>query len=137
MSFAFCICTTYGVDWQLYSQDIDGNFLYVDKDSIAEIKGTTQVWQKKVFYKDNLFRIRQVLGEKYRTLVEKITLYEIHCPSRQVQERAFAYYDSSDKVIDCRYDEFKRDWKKIVSGTDMVLLYRIICEEGERKSQTK
>ena len=133
ISLTFHICISYGADWQQYDADIEGNFLYVDKDSITEINGITHVWQKKVYYKDNLFRIRQILGEKYYKLIEKITLYEIHCPSKQLQDRAFAYYDSDGRVIDSRYDELKRDWKKIPSGTDMVLLYRLCCSKDEKK----
>jgi hypothetical protein len=133
ISLTFHICVTYGADWLKYDEDIEGNFLYVDKDSITDINGITYVWQKKVYYKDNLFRIRQILGERYYKLIEKITLYEIHCPTKQVQDRVFAYYDSNGGVIDSSYNERKRDWKKILSGTDMVILYRICCEQDKKK----
>jgi hypothetical protein len=129
----FHIRTAYGADWKHYDSDIEGNFLYADEDSITNTNGITMVWQRKVYYKDNLFRIRQVLGERYAKLIEKITLFEIHCPTKQYQERAFAYYGSDDKVIDSMYYEFVRDWKKIVLGTDMVPLYRICCEREEKK----
>jgi len=133
ISLTFHICVSYGADWQKYDEDIEGNFLYADKDSITEINGITQVWQKKVYYKDNLFRIRQILGERFYKLIDKITLFEIHCPTKQYQERAFAYYDSNDRLIDCHHDEFKRDWKKIMPYTDMALLYRICCMKEEKK----
>jgi len=133
ISLTFQICITYGADWQHYDEDIEGNFLYIDKDSITEINGITYAWQKKVYSNANLFRIRQILGERYYKLIDKITLFEIHCPSKQVQDRVFAYYDSDGRVIDSRYDELKKDWKKIVSGTDMVLLYRICCMREEKK----
>lgn len=131
---AFPAGAAYGVDWRHYAEDIEGNFLYYDSDSITESKGIVSVWQKKVFNVGNLFRIRQVLGERYKKLIEKISLFEIHCPTRQVQERAYAYYDGGGELIDARHDERKYDWRKIVSGTDMVLLYGICCKRGESKS---
>ena len=133
ISFTFHICTTYGADWQNYDMDMEGDFLYFDKDSITDINGITLVWQKKVYNKENLFRIRQILGERYYKFIEKITLYEIYCPTKISQERAIAYYDNNGKVIDSRYDEFKRDWKKIMPYSDMARLYRICCIKEEKK----
>ena len=126
-----CTHAAYAVDWRHYGKDMDGNFLYYDKDSMAEIKGVVYVWEKKVYASNNLFRIRQILGERYAKVIEKITLYEFHCPTRQVQSRVSAYYDTSGALIDYYYDDLKREWRKIVSGTDMVLLYRICCEKKE------
>ena len=123
----------HGADWEYYGQDQDVNFLYVDKDSMKDTHGIMQVWQKKVYHSDNLFRIRQMLGEKYYKLIEKLTLYEIHCPTKTIQERAFAYYDNNNKVIDSRHYEFMRDWKKISPNTDMARLYWICCRSEEKK----
>jgi hypothetical protein len=138
--FIFCIpvilslaSITYGADWEYYDLDQDANFLYFDKGSMYDKDGVVYVWQKKVFHSDNLFRIRQVLGEKYYKLIEKLTLYEIHCPTITFQERAFAYYDNNEKVIDFRYFEFVRDWKKILQNTDMASLYWICCRSEEKK----
>ena len=79
---------TYGADWVYYDLDQDANFLYFDKSSLYLKDGVVHVWRKKVFQSDNLFRIRQVLGEKYYKLIEKLTLFEIHCPTKTFQERA-------------------------------------------------
>ena len=131
--FSLLTSSAQGADWEYYGLDQDVNFLYYDKSSMHEAGGVVQVWQKKVFHSDNLFRIRQVLGENYYKLIEKLTLYEIHCPTKTIQERAFAYYDNNDKVIDSRYFAFVRDWKKIVSNTDMARLYWICCGKEEKK----
>jgi Surface-adhesin protein E len=130
LSFA---ATSYGADWEYYGLDQDVNFLYFDKKAMHEEGGVVQVWQKKVFHSDNLFRIRQILGERYYKLIEKLTLYEIHCLTRTSQERAFVYYDNNGTVIDSRYFEFVRDWKKIAPNTDMARLYWICCRSEEKK----
>ena len=123
----------YGAGWEYYGLDQDVNFLYYDKNAMNEAGGVVQVWQKKVYHSDNLFRIRQMLGEKYYKLIEKLTLYEIHCPTKTIQERAFAYYDNNDRYIDGRYHEFVRDWKMILPNTDMARLYWICCRKEEKK----
>ena len=124
---------SHGADWEYYGLDQDVNFVYVDKASMKDANGVMQVWQKKVYHSDNLFRIRQMLGEKYYKLIEKLTLYEIHCPTKTLQERAFAYYDNNDRYIDGRYHEFVRDWKKILPNTDMARLYWICCGKEEKR----
>jgi hypothetical protein len=133
MLILFLNSFAYGAEWEYYGQDQDVNFLYVDKDSMKDANGIMQVWQKKVYHSDNLFRIRQTLGETYYKLIEKLTLYEIHCPTKTIQERAFAYYDNNNKVIDSRYYEVMRDWKKILPNTDMARLYWICCRKEEKK----
>ena len=69
----------------------------------------------------------------YYKLIEKLTLYEIHCPTKRIQERAFVYYDNNGKVIDSRHYEFVRDWKKILPNTDMARLYWICCGKEEKQ----
>ena len=125
--------SVYCADWEHYGLDQDANFLYYDKNAMQESGGVVHVWQRKVFHSDNLFRIRQTLGEKYYKLMEKLTLYEIHCPTKSVQERTFAYYDNNDRYIDGRYHQFVRDWKKILPNTDMARLYWICCRSEEKK----
>jgi len=122
-----------GAQWEYYGLDQDSNFLYYDKQSVHEVNEIVQIWQRKVFHSKNLFRIREILGERYRKLTEKLTLYEIHCPMRTAQERAFAYYDNDDRVIDSRYYESVRDWKKILSNTDMARLYWISCGSESKR----
>jgi len=124
---------SHSVDWEYYGLNQDGNFLYFDRSSMHNAVGVVQVWQRKVFHSDNLFRIRQMLGKKYYKLIEKLTLYEVHCPTKTIQERAFAYYDNNGKIIDSRYHEFVRDWKKVLPNTDMARLYWICCGSEENK----
>jgi len=114
-------------DWQYYAEDSEGNFLYVDKDSIIHKEIITEVWQKKVYEKNSLFRIRQTLGEKYATLIEARALIEIFCPKRTFQVRAVDYYRSDGTVIEHIYYEFLRDWKKVQRKSDMERLYKICC----------
>jgi len=123
----------YSADWEYYGLDEEANFLYYDTYLANQADGVVQVWQKKVYHSDNLFRIRQTLGEKYYKLIEKLSLYEIHCPTKTAQERAFAYYDNNSRYIDGRYHEFVRDWKKILPDTDMARLYWICCRSQEKK----
>lgn len=124
--------STQGAEWEHYDLDEEANFLYYDKHAIHEADGVVQVWQRKVFHSDNLFRIRQILGENYSKLIEKLTLYEIHCPTKRMQERAFIYYDNNGKVIDSRYSDFVRDWKRILPNTDMARLYWICCRSEKK-----
>lgn len=129
----FMFSYAHGANWEYYSSDEEGNFLYYDRSSIYETKGVVNVWQKKVFHSNNLFRIRQTLGEKYYKLVEKLTLLEIHCSTKTAQERAFAYYDNNDRYIQGRYHEFVRDWKPILPNTDMARLYWICCRSDQKQ----
>jgi len=131
--FLLLTSSVQGADWEYYSLDQDVNFLYYDKNAMHETGGVVQVWQRKVYHSDNLFRIRQILGENYYKLIEKLTLYEIHCPTKRIQERAFVYYDNNGKVIDSRHYEFVRDWKKILPNTDMARLYWICCGKEEKQ----
>lgn len=130
---SMCVTASHAADWQHYGLDEDGNFLYYDRNAMDAADGIVRVWQRKVFTSDNLFRIRQVLGERYYKLLEKLTLYEMNCAARTYQERAFAYYDSAGRYIDGRYRDFVRDWKKISGQADMVRLYRICCLEAARQ----
>lgn len=120
-------------EMEFYGLDQDSNFLYYDKNLSRELGDIVQVWQRKVFHSDNLFRIRQTLGEKYYKLIEKLTLYEIHCPTKSFQERAYAYYDSNERYVDGRYYDFVRDWKRIMPNTDMARLYLISCRSENKK----
>jgi hypothetical protein len=134
LSFLLMLTSSvYCAEWEYYGLDQDVNFLYYDKNAMQESGGVVHVWQRKVFHSDNLFRIRQTLGEKYYKLMEKLTLYEIHCSTKSVQERTFAYYDNNDRYIDGRYHQFVRDWKKILPNTDMARLYWICCRSEEKK----
>lgn len=130
---SLCATVSYAADWHHYGLDEDANFLYYDKNAIDTADGVVRVWQRKVFTSDNLFRIRQVLGERYYKLLEKLTLYEINCAARTYQERAFAYYDNEGRYIDGRYREFVRDWKKISGQADMVRLFRICCPDAAQR----
>ena len=129
----FMIYPVWPGEMEYYGLDQDANFLYYDKNVSYESGDVVQVWQTKVFHSDNLFRIRQTLGEKYYKLIEKLTLFEIHCPAKSFQERAFAYYDNNNRYIDGRYHEFVRDWKKILPNTDMARLYWICCKSGQKQ----
>ncbi|MDQ7787574.1 MAG: hypothetical protein RDU01_08190 [Thermodesulfovibrionales bacterium] len=125
--------TVFGEDWQYYADDSEGNFLYYDKDSIAHRDEVTEVLQKKIYERDNLFRIRQKLGEKYATLIEERSLLEIHCPKKTFQVRAVDSYRSDGNIIDHIYHKFLRDWKKVQPTSDMEHLYRICCKKKEKE----
>jgi len=127
--------TVYGEDWLYYAEDSEGNFLYYDRDSITHKDTVTEVWQKTVYEKNNLFRIRQILGERYVTLTEAQSLVEIYCPKKTFQVRALDYYRSEGTIIDHIYHEFLRDWRRVQPKSDMERLYRICCGKEKNKKE--
>lgn len=115
-----------GADWQYYGLDKDGDSLFYDKENVTHSNDIVKIYQKETYLADNLFWIKQRLGDKYSDLKEVVNLIEIDCSAKRSKIRTVTYYNTKENVIESR-DQAGTDWILMPQKSELHMLYELCC----------
>lgn len=106
-------------DWQLTYYNTKAGSLFVDKDSIVDVKGST----KKVW---TLYAPRVTYGKPGESYAYHKAMRIIDCAARMAAHTSSIYYDTSNVAHEARVDD--KEMHDISPDSEQDYLWQFVCK---------
>lgn len=146
ITMIFIIPAAHGTEWFSIGEDMAGNELFFDVESLVQHAGIVKTWMKAIYsdegrkerIKDRV--IRKASVERYERLSYALELQEIDCVRKTFRILAYADYSSDGKILHKSIMDLQpsEGWEPIAPDSMGEVVNKMVCPSSplQRKRES-